>query len=212
MNELHILVAYGNDLIRRGISAILATQPSWKISETKTGREALAKARVATVHVAVVDLELRDPGAAATLHELRTLQADVEILLIAPEYSDDSARRALALGARGYLTSGTAARDLVDAVSRLAVHKPFLGPKISEFLLKEYCREVSNGSREVLSSRERQVLRFVVDGKTTKEVAGLIGTSPKTVETYRSRIMRKLKVGSLAELIRYALKNGIVDS
>lgn len=212
MNELHVLVAHGNDLIRGGITAILSTQAAWSISVAKTGRDALAKAQLSTPHVAILDIDLHDADVSETLQSLRELNPDIEILLIATEYSDDSARRALTLGARGYLTTGTAARDLVDAVSRLAAHQAFLGPRISEFLLKQYGGQASRGMRQSLSSRERQVLRLIADGKTSKEVAGLIGTSPKTVETYRARIMRKLHAKSFAELVRYALRAGLVNS
>src|SRR4051812_25828659 len=209
--KIKILVADDYDLFRRGVRAVLEGQPGWEVLEVVDGREAVEKAKTFHPHIAILDMQMPGLDGVEAAARIRKFLPKVEILLIGPDQSEQAIARALSVGARAYLTKSTAARDLIDAVSYLAKHKPFFDARISEFLLDRYVKSAKAPSAHALTSREREILQLLSEGKSNKEVATLTGTSPKTVETHRARIMRKLKLGSLAELIRYAIRNRLIE-
>ena len=133
------------------------------------------------------------------------------ILLVGSDESDETIRQALRAGAHAYLTKSVTGRDLIDAVSSLDEHKLFFDGRVSQFLLRQYLKHDKPSAEHTPTSREREVLQLLADGKSNKEVAVMIGTSPKTVETHRARIMRKLKVKSLAELIWFAIRATLTE-
>ena len=209
--KIKILVADDHDLFRRGVRAVLEGQPGWEVLEVVDGREAVEKAKTFHPHVAILDMQMPGLDGVEAAARIRKLLPKVEILLIGPDQSEQAIARALSVGARAYLMKSTAARDLIDAVLHLAKHKPFLDTRISEFLLDRYVKTTKTASTHTLTSREREILQLLSEGKSNKEIATLTGTSPKTVETHRARIMRKLKLGSVAELVRYAIRNRLIE-
>ena len=216
MAKVRILVADDHDLLRRGVRAVLETQSGWEVAEVRSGSEAVEKARTLHPQVAILDMQMAGLDGVEAARRIRKLSPKTEVLLLGIDESDDSIARALsagarAAGARAYLTKSTAARDLLDAVSALIRHRPFLGGRTSEFLLDTFIRSKKASSSRTLTPREREVLQLVTEGKSNKEIAGLTGTSPKTVETHRARIMRKLEARSLAELVRYAIRNKLIE-
>jgi RNA polymerase sigma factor (sigma-70 family) len=211
MATVRILVADGYDLLRRGLRAVLETQPGWEVAEVRSGTEAVEKARAFHPQVAVLDMQLPGLDGVEAARRIRKLSPKTEVLLLGIDESDQSIARALSVGARAYLTKSTAARDLLDAVSALIRHRPFLAARTSEFLLDTFIKNTKASSPQTLTPREREVLQLLTEGKSNKEIAGITGTSPKTVETHRARIMRKLKARSLAELVRYAIRNKLVE-
>ena len=209
--KIKILVADDHDLFRRGVRAILESQSGWEVVEVNNGRAAVEEARAAHPQIAVLDMHMPGLDGLEAALRIRKILPKVEILLIGSDESEQTLARALSAGARAYLTKSTAARDLIDAVASLARHKPFVDARISEFLLDRYVKSAKTPSKDALTPREREILQLVSEGKSNKEIATLTGTSPKTVETHRARIMRKLKFGSLAELIRYAIRNRLIE-
>ena len=212
MAKLKILVADDHDLFRRGVRAVLESEPGWEVLEASNGRDALERAKDFHPQIAILDMQMPGLDGVEAARRIRKVLPKVEILLVGTDESEQTIARALSAGARAYLTKSTAARDLVAAVSSLARHKPFIDTRVSEFLLDSFVNSARESRRETLTSREREVLQLLSEGKSNKEIAGVTGTSPKTIETHRARIMRKLKIGSLAELIRYAIRNRMIDA
>jgi DNA-binding NarL/FixJ family response regulator len=207
-----ILAADAQELFLRGLCAVLESQSGWEVTQAKNGREALELAESLQPDVVILDIRLPEVDGLEVTRRIRRLVPRAEIMLIGRSGSEQMVATALQAGARGYLARSTAARDVIDAVSALARHKPFLNPEISEFLLKEYLKTTTLHDKQTLTARERQVLQLLAQGKTNKEIAATTGTSPKTIETQRARLMRKVKVGSVAELVRYAIRNEIIEA
>lgn len=211
VGKIKILVADDHDLFRRGVRAVLESQPAWEVLDVSNGRDAVDKAKSFHPQIAVLDMQMPGLDGVEAAGRIRKVLPKIEILLIGPDESEQAIARALSVGARAYLTKSTAARDLIDAVSHLAKHRPFFDTRISEFLLDKYVKSMKASAAQTLTSREREVLQLLSEGKSNKEIASVTGTSPKTIETHRARIMRKLKIGSLAELIRYAIRNRLIE-
>lgn len=211
VGKIKILVADDHDLFRRGVRAVLESQPAWEVLDVSNGRDAVDKAKSFHPQIAVLDMQMPGLDGVEAAGRIRKVLPKIEILLIGPDESEQAIARALSVGARAYLTKSTAARDLIDAVSHLAKHRPFFDTRISEFLLDKYVKSMKAPAAQTLTSREREVLQLLSEGKSNKEIASVTGTSPKTIETHRARIMRKLKIGSLAELIRYAIRNRLIE-
>lgn len=212
MAKLKILVADDHDLFRRGVRAVLESEPGWEVLEANNGRDAVERAKDFHPQIAILDMQMPGLDGVEAARRIRKLLPKVEILLVGTDESEQTIARALSAGARAYLTKSTAARDLIAAVSSLARHKPFIDTRVSEFLLDSFVNSARQSRPETLTSREREVLQLLSEGKSNKEIASVTGTSPKTIETHRARIMRKLKIGSLAELIRYAIRNRMIDA
>jgi DNA-binding NarL/FixJ family response regulator len=211
VSKVKILVADDHDLFRRGIRAVLESEPGWEVIEVTCGREAVEKAKSLHPQIAVLDLHMPGLDGVEAALRIRKLQPRTEILLIGTDESDETIRQALRAGAHAYLTKSVTARDLIDAISNLDKHRPFFDGRVSQFLLQQYLKHDKPSSEQTLTSREREVLQLLADGKSNKEVAVMTGTSPKTVETHRARIMRKLKVKSLAELVRFAIRARLIE-
>jgi DNA-binding NarL/FixJ family response regulator len=208
---MKILVADDHDVFRCGLRAVLERQSGWEVLEAANGREAVEKAKEFQPHIAVLDMQMPVLDGVEAADRIRKLLPKIELLLIGPDESEQAIARALSVGARAYLTKCTAGRDLIEAVANLAKHKPFFDTRISEFLLGRYLKTTKTCTAETLTPREREVLQLVSEGKSNKQVATLTGISPKTVETHRARIMRKLDIASFAELIRYAIRNRLIE-
>jgi len=215
MNNVRILIADDHELIRRGLVSALADRPEWSIvAEAADGRQACELAASLTPDIAVLDLTMPELNGLDATRQIRSSTPKTRILIVTAHESEQLIRDVLDAGAMGYVLKSDAGRVLVQAIEALLDERPFFTSKVARFVLEGYLRsgEDSTQAAVALSPRERQIVQLLAEGSNNKEVARALHLSVKTVETHRSNIMRKMEFGSLADLVRYAIRNKIVDA
>ncbi len=211
--ELRLLVADDHDLVRKGVRALLEKQPSWTVvAEASNGREAVEKAKLVRPDVAILDLAMPElNGLEAAREMLKTLPTKVLILTVYD--SDPQIREALQAGVQGYVLKSDAGRDLVTAVAALRRNKTFFTDKVNDMVLEGYLRPPKKGEEGLrLTKQQRRVVQLLAEGKSSKEAAAMLNISTKTVATHRSNILQRLDCHSVAELVRYAVRNHIIEA
>jgi DNA-binding NarL/FixJ family response regulator len=217
VKPLRILVADDHDLMRRGIKTLLESHAGWEVcGEAKTGREAVDKVEELKPDLIILDISMPDLNGVEAARRIRKASAGTEVLILSMHYSDQLIREIVDAGVRGYIMKSDSDRDLIIAVETLAKHKPFFTSHATEVILSNF-----NASRPAialpelinkrLTSREREIVQLLAEGKSSKEVASSLGISIKTAETHRANIMRKLDLHSVSELVRYAVRNQIIE-
>src|ERR1700680_3659217 len=200
---VRILVADDHDIIRRGLKQLLASRAGWEVyGEAKTGREAVALAEQLKPEIVVMDISMPDLNGLEAARRIHKLFPKIGILILTLHFSDQLVRDIVEAGARAYIMKSDADRDLVSAVEALANHRTFFTPRAAEMLLHGFTRQNSATepqalTRNRLTSREREIVQLLAEGKSSKEVAGELGISGKTGEKHRANIMRKLEVTSV---------------
>ena len=218
MKELQILIADDHDLMRRGLKALVESHPGWRVcDEAHTGREAVAKAEQLKPDIVILDISMPELNGLEAARSIRKVSPNTEILILSLHYSDQLIREILDVGARGYIVKSDPDRDLINALEKLANHRPFFTSKAAEVMLARFNQSESrSGLREMasdrLTAREREIVQLLSEGRSSKEVASFLGISVKTAETHRANIMRKLEIHSVSELVRYAVRNQIIEA
>jgi DNA-binding NarL/FixJ family response regulator len=212
---IRILVADDHDIVRRGLKDLLEERVGWSVcAEAANGREAVELALQHRPHVAVLDLTMPELNGLEATRRIRQAIPDTEVLIFTMHESEELVRNVLAAGARGYLLKSDAARQLVPAVESLSQRRPFFAGRISEVLLEGFLRtgrsQAASPIVEQLTSRELEIVQLLAEGNSNKEIARALDLSVKTVETHRSAIMRKLDLHSIAQLVRFAIRNQII--
>jgi DNA-binding NarL/FixJ family response regulator len=218
---LRILIADDHEVARQGIRALLENHPGWQVcAEAKDGREAVELASKVKPDVTLLDIGMPNLNGLEATRQILARSPETPILILTMHDSDNVVREVLRAGARGFLLKSDAGRDLVAAVEALQLQRTFFTTKVSQMVLDGFL-ERGNGndlrepdlkpSSEALTSREREVIQLLAEGKTSKEVAVALNLSVKTAETHRTNLMRKLNLHSVADLTRYAVRNGIVQ-
>jgi len=205
-----ILVADDHDVVRSGLRAILDAQEGWVVvAEAANGQEAVERAIETKPDIAILDYSLPIANGAEVTRQLRVRLPEIEVLIFTMHESEDVVLDLLSAGAKGYLLKSDARRFLIAAVDSLAAHKPFFTGKVSEALLETY---LANNRGTILSPRERAVVQLIAEGKSNKAVGDVLAISQKTVESHRAAAMRKLNLDSTAALVRYAVRNKLVEA
>lgn len=217
MTSPRILIADDHPLVRQGIISVIEGNSTWHVcGEATDGRAALALAEKLRPNVVLMDITMPLLNGLDAARQIRKSCPATEVLMLSMHESEQLVRASLEAGARGYLLKTDTARLLVIAIESLLQHKPFFTGTVSERVLLGFLNpgETSeSGVREErLSSREREIVQLLVEGRTNKEVATALGISAKTVDAHRTNIMRKLEIHSIAELVRYAVRNKIIDA
>ena len=215
IDHVRILIADDYEVVRRGVIAILAARPKWTvIAEAANGREATEKARKLKPNVVILDIGMPELNG---LDAMRQILKDVplaKVLIFTEDESEETARDALEIGALGYLFKSDSGNELVAAVESILQDKPYMTPRVSRMMLEIYRKlhaaSPERASYSRLTSREREILQSVAEGRSTKEIAATLNVSAKTVETHRANIIRKLQLSSLPDLVRYAIRNRII--
>jgi DNA-binding NarL/FixJ family response regulator len=217
MKELRILIADDHALMRRGTRALLrARRRGWRVvGEAVNGREAVEKAIKLKPDVAIVDISMPELDGVDVTRQIRKAVPDTKVLVLTMNESDQMVQRALAAGAQAYVLKSDLTEALPKAVKAVSEGKRFLTPKVSEIVLEGFLKtrsqhEQGEGMRGQTTPRETEIIRLLAVGKTNKEIAGQLGITLRTVETHRSKIMLKLGLHSLADLIHYAIRQGLV--
>jgi DNA-binding NarL/FixJ family response regulator len=217
MKPVRILIADDHDLFRRGVKALLQSHAGWEIcGEARTGSEAVDKAKELMPDVVILDLRMPDLDGLEAARRIRMASEDTEILILSISCSDELTREIIEAGARGYVLKSDADDDLLLTVEALAAHKPFFTRRAGEAIqcevnTDEPVRKIPELLRDRLTSREREVLRLLGQGKRCKEIGSVLGISAKTAETHRANMMRKLNLHSMSDVARYALRNQIIE-
>jgi len=205
--------------VRAGLRALLEEQNGWEVvAEAVDGRDAVEKATKLKPDVVVIDIAMPSLNGLEAVRQIVKSVPNTKVLVLTMYDSDPLIQQVLQAGARGYLLKSDAGRDLVSAIDALRRNKTFFTPKVSQMVLEGYLdkspREKIEGDAEPeslrLTSRQREIVQLLAEGKSSKEVAAVLGLSVKTAETHRANIMRKLDCHSVTELVRYAIRNHII--
>jgi DNA-binding NarL/FixJ family response regulator len=208
---VRILIADDHEIVRAGLQQIVEAHCGWQVVATAAnGREAIEKTVESKPDVAIIDYSLPLINGLEVTRQVRARSPRTEVLVFTMHDNEALIMDLLQAGARGYLLKSDANRHLIAAIDALHFHRPYLTSKVSEALLQSY-KSRSPQSLPKLTVRERQVVQLIAEGHNNKAIARLLNISHKTVETHRSAAMRKLNLRSSAALVRYAVRNKIVE-
>jgi len=218
---LRILIADDHEVARKGIRALLENHPGWEVCvEAKDGRDAVELAASTKPHLVLLDIGMPNLNGLEAARQILAASPDVAILILTMHDSDNVVREVLRAGARGFLLKSDAGKDLVAAVEALQLQRTFFTTRVSQMVLDGFLDRDKHAvgtdledddTTDPLTSREREVIQLLAEGRTSKEVAVTLNLSVKTAETHRTNLMRKLGLHSVADLTRYAVRNGIVQ-
>jgi DNA-binding NarL/FixJ family response regulator len=214
MNPLRIVIVDDHAVVRRGVRALLESQPGWEVAgEAVTGREAVDLAKRLYPDIVVMDLSLPELNGLDAARQILKDSPRTEVLVLTMHHSEELVRNVLQAGARGYVLKSDADESLIAAVQSLRDHKPFLTSTVTEFILDDYVHRAEEDvvNAGTVTPREREIIQLLAEGKSNKETASALSVSVKTVEAHRANIMRKLRLRSISDLVRYAIRNKIVQ-
>jgi two-component system invasion response regulator UvrY len=209
---MRILIADDHAVVRRGVREILEEAPlNLFVDEAGSAAETLKAIRDSTYDIVLLDISFPDGSGLDVLRQIRTLCPHTRVLLLSMYPEEQYARRALRLGASGYLTKDSAPTELVIAIQKVAVGSKYITQALADRLADEIGEEVEKVPHQTLSDREYQVLTHLGSGKSIQAIAAELSLSPKTVSTYRSRLLEKLNLKNTADIIRYVIENRLGD-
>ena len=212
---LKIVVVDDHAVVRRGVRALLESHAGWEVvAEATTGREAVEAVKQHRPEIVVMDLSLPELNGLEATRQIVHESQQTEVLVLTMHHSEQLAREVLKAGARGYVLKSDADENLITAVEALRQHKPFLTSGVTEFMLDGFLKDAGgpdDASRDTVTPREREIIQLLAEGQSNKEAAASLGVSVKTIEAHRANIMRKLRLRSVSDLVRYAIRNKIAQ-
>lgn len=216
MSDIRILVADDHAIIRSGLRTLLERQTGFAVvGEAADGRQAVELARAAHPDVAMLDIAMPNLNGIEAARQIAADLPKTRIVIFSVHSDEGYVLKALKAGARGYLLKDAAEADIIHAVRVVHAGKAFFSPEISRMLVEDYVRQLQargvDDSYELLTTREREILQLLAEGKSNKDIAALLNLSVYTVETHRSHILQKLNLHSLPELILYAVRKGVIS-
>ena len=214
---VRILVVDDHELVRRGLRYVVSSREGWEVcGEASDGRTALKLARKLRPDVIVMDLAMPEMNGLESTRQIVKELPGTEVLILTMYDSEQLMHEVLKAGARGFVLKSDGAGSIAEAIYHLRRHKPFFTSRAADVMLKSYLEPDATAAGrtatpESLTPREREVVQLIAEGKSSKEVAGTLGISVKTAETHRANLMRKLDVHSVSEIVRYAIRNRMVE-
>lgn len=215
MRKIRVLLADDHQLVRAGMRALIDGLPGFEIvGEAADGREVVRLARDDGIDIVVMDLSMPGlNGLDATAHIVKE-HPEIRVVILSMHTSENYVLDALRAGARGYVIKDSAPEELERALRAVAAGQRYLSPAISHYLLDDYLRLARGGEAQKgaaqLTARQREILQLIAEGRSTREIAGRLSISIKTVETHRAQIMQRLSVHDVASLTRYAIRLGLI--
>jgi two-component system response regulator NreC len=212
---IRVMLVDDHTILREGVRALLASEPEIVVvGEASDGQEALDKVEALRPDIVLMDMVMpRMNGLEATGH-IKRRHPEVKVLILSMYDDDEYVQQVIQAGASGYLLKGMAADDLILAIREVQAGSSFLNPTVAAKLIEDYVRRVrgdaDDSTGEPLTAREREVLKLIAEGNTNQEIADVLCLSRKTVESHRSNIMRKLDLHDVTELVKYALRKGLI--
>jgi DNA-binding NarL/FixJ family response regulator len=218
MQKTRILLVDDHQVVRRGVAGLVGdARPEWEVcGEASTGREGVAAAASLRPDVVVMDIYMPDMNGLEATREILKDNPGTGVLVLSMHESEQMVHEILRAGARGYILKQDASHDLITAIEAVRQHKLFFTSRVSEVMLNGYLgRAAAEAPADTpfsrLSPREIQIVQLVAEAKANKEIAHILNISVKTVESHRAHVMEKLGIHSIAELVRYAIRNKIVE-
>ncbi|MEP7015663.1 MAG: response regulator transcription factor [Verrucomicrobiota bacterium] len=217
MKSVRILIADDHEVVREGLRALVEHEEGWEVcGVAKTGCEAVETAKRLKPDVAVLDMAMPQLSGLEAVRQIKRAVPTAEILVFSAHRSEEVVAQVFEAGAKSYICKSDAGKYLVAAIRSLAEHKPFFTPEVSEILFSKFlttdAQRKSGMAEQKLTTREREIVRLLAEGRSNKETAGFLGISVRTSETHRASLMRKLRLESLAALVRYAIRNHIIEA
>lgn len=213
MRPTRVLIADDHEVVREGILALLQAEPGIRVcGEATNGHEAISKTLRLKPDVVVLDIGLPEISGLAAARRISVDAPKTQILIFTLHDSEQVLREVIESGARGYVLKSDAGRDLLRAIRALSRGTTFFSPRVSEAMLLELRGRSTRGDAASLTRREREVLVLLAEGRSNRQVASLLGISPKTVDTHRTSLMRKLGFHSVHDLIHYAIRQGLIQA
>jgi two-component system, NarL family, response regulator NreC len=211
VKKIRILLADDHAVVRHGFRRILDAQTDLEVvGEVSNGRDAVEQAGALQPDLIIMDVTMPELNGIEATRRIAEIVPRARVLALSMHRDSVYVREILRAGARGYLLKDSSEADLVAAVRAVAQGEGYLSPAVSEAVLSDYRKHVTNPI-DLLTSREREVLQLVAEGRTNKEIATSLNLSVYTVEAHRGKIMEKLNLHSASELVRFAIRNGLID-
>lgn len=208
-----IIIVDDHDAVRRGVRTLVESRPNFQVvGEAANGREALELAIATSPDIAILDYSLPELNGLDLSHQLKKHLPRIEILLYTMHDREDVIIEILRAGVRGFVLKSDTERHLIAALDALSIRRPYFSGAISETLLEKFLESKPQPGNSSLTHREREVVQLIAEGRINKEIARLLNISVKTVETHRASAMHKLKLRTTADLVRYAIRNSIIQA
>jgi two-component system response regulator NreC len=216
VKHIRILLADDHNVVRRGLKLLLESQPDFSVvGEAADGRQAVEQAERTKPDVAVLDIAMPNLSGTEAAQRIGELLPSTAIVMLSMHSDEAYVLRALKAGARGYLLKDSAEGDLIAAIRNVTEGKTFFSPEVTRMLMEDYVREIRargmDDSFQLLTSREREILQRLAQGESNKEIAAALNLSPYTIDTHRRNLQEKLNLHSLADLILYAVRKGVIS-
>jgi len=217
VKTLRILLADDHKVVRQGTRALLSAIPEWEIvGEADNGRAAVSLTAELKPDIVILDISMPELNGLDATRQIKKKSPETEVLIFTGQETEELVHDVFDSGARSYIMKTDAADHLIDAIKALSEHKHFFTSRISEIVFARYIQEKGTleGAPEKsrITDREREIVQLLAEGKSSKEIATMLGISVRTVETHRAAIMKKLGLKSFSELVRYAVRNKIVEA